>query len=128
MEKKLVSKETPKSEFTTDSLTGIIKGEADLVQLFTTVRHLQGRDMTNFEKMKLDLCQQIMDMSEADLRDFLEILSYYCSEEAPDLLDLSRCFLCDDCKRQFGGCDATDTVVLEECKRRFKEYCDSPTV
>ena len=128
MEKKLVSKETEKAESTTDLLTGIIKEGADLVQLFTSVRHLQGRDMTNFERMKLDLCQQIMDMSEADLRDFLEILSYYCSEEAPGLLDLSRCFLCDDCKRRFGGCNATDKVVLEECKRRFKAYCDSPTV
>lgn len=127
MERKmLVSKETEKSEYTTDSLTGIIKGEADLVQLFTSVRHLQGIDMTNFERMKLDLCQQILDMSEADLRDFLEILSYCCSEEAPDLVDLSGCFLCGDCKRYFGGCDATDTVVLEECMRRFKAYCDSP--
>ena len=128
MEKKLVSKETEKAESTTDLLMGIVKEEVDLVQLYTSVRHLQGRDMTNFERMKLDLCQQIMDMSEEDLREFLEMLSYYCSEEASALLDLSRCFLCGDCKRYFGGCDATDTVVLEECMRRFKAYCDSPTV
>ena len=126
MEKKLVSKETEKAESTTDLLMGIVKEEVDLVQLFTSVRHLQGRDMTNSDRMKLDICQQIMDMSEEDLREFLEMLSYYCSEEASALLDLSRCFFCDDCKRQFGGCDATDAIVLEECKRRFKDYCDSP--
>lgn len=126
MEKKLVSKEPPKSEFTTDLLMGIVKEEVDLVQLYTSVRHLQGRDMTNSDRMKLDICQQIMDMSEEDLREFLEMLSYYCSEEASNLLDLSGCLLCDDCKKQFGGCDATDAIVLEECKRRFKDYCDSP--
>lgn len=52
--------------------------------------------MKNFERTKKDICQQIIDMSKVDLRDFLEIISYCSSDNATPPVDLSRCFLCDD--------------------------------
>lgn len=76
--------------------------------------------MTNLEKMKNILTEQIKGMDVTEFELLLEILGEHRSpEERLDSLDLSGIFDCAACKKEYGTCNEDDE---DRCSRRFAEF------
>lgn len=76
--------------------------------------------MTNLEKMKNILTEQIKGMDVTEFERLLEILGEHrYPEEKLDSLDLSGMFDCETCKKEYGSCNEGDE---DRCSRRFAEF------
>lgn len=78
--------------------------------------------MTNLERIKITLCNDINAMSVDKLFEFLseydEDLGEYFSKEIN--------FTCSKCSKTYGKCEANRNgaeVNYETCKSRFRTYC-----
>ena len=84
------------------------------------------RVMTNLEKMKNILTEQIKGMDVTEFERLLEILGEHrYPEERLDSLDLSGMFDCETCKKEYGSCNEDDE---DRCSRRFAKFAARTTV
>lgn len=87
--------------------------------------------MRNLERMKKNICQQIMEMDEKKLYEFIlemeEIYDFETSVENPEktLFDMEGLLTCEKCRELYGGkCDESEQEIgKEKCFERFKKYC-----
>ena len=75
--------------------------------------------MTNLEKMKNILIEQINGMDASEFEKLLGLFDGIYPDEGLDSLDLSGIFDCAACKKEYGTCYEDDE---DRCSRRFAEF------
>lgn len=77
--------------------------------------------MTNLEKMKNSIIEQIKEMNEQQFEQFI----FQLQDIAISPLDISDIKFCDICKKQYDSCPEDTSLSL--CKERFVKYANEQT-
>lgn len=77
--------------------------------------------MTNFEKMKNDLCEEIRIMDEKQFYDLISVVSEFDPDNG---IDSNKYYSCSICREEHGKCPAgNDENSKNVCYKEFLSYC-----
>ena len=77
--------------------------------------------MTNFEKMKKDLCDEVQKMNE---KQFYDLVSVVCEFDPDNGIDPNKYYSCSICREDHGKCPASDDENSKNvCYKEFLSYC-----